>query len=232
MDRELYKEAFKKGYKQAKQMLKEGAWSSPEGGARIYARQQRDAAAKKYGQPSGGEVEIIEIPCHVEYGLKNRRAIATQNGQRYPMIRLTSQGRFIKGFGGAGFETSGHYEKCVSEYFYDPQMKELRADEKEDILKCNRHGYPSFVCRPVYSYMGENDLHDNMYNSGYDMSKVLAKYAVMVINNVLKHVAGGKGSLDFTMKVPYRVGRDNVYSKICYINEKDLEAFARDIDFN
>ena len=229
--RQIFVRGYKAGYKKA---LKESAYAS--GGWHANATAAREegiklrAAAEKYGQPSGGEVDVIEIPVHVEYGIKIRRALATSQGRNYPMMRLTSQGMFIKGLGDSGWASNGHYEKCISEYFYDPQLAGLRSDEEAAILKCNNHGYPRFLIRPVYNFMTENNLHENMHNPGYKMSHVLAKYAVMVINNMLKQIPEGKGTIDFVIKVPYRVGRDNVYSKIFYINEQDFAEYADDIE--
>lgn len=222
--RKIFVRGYKEGYKKA--LMEARAWSSPAGGANIYAKQKREEQAALYGSPSGGEIEVIEIPCHVEYGLKNRKASAIQGGKRYPVIRLTAEGRFISGFSGS----SGHFETCTSEYFYDPELAGLRADEEAAILRCNNHGYPRFLVTPVYNYMEENDLHDNMHNTGYKMSRVLAKYAVMVINNMLKQIPEGAGEADFTIKVPCRLGHDNVYSKIFYVNENDFADYADDLD--
>lgn len=223
--RQFFKKAFKAGYKKA---LQESAYASggwhANAGAAIRAGELSRAAAEKYGMPQGGELKTIDIPVHVEYGLRVRKA--ARRNKRYLMIRLASRGMWI---GGINDKWPGHYQQERNEYFYDPELGQLREDEEQDILKCNNRGYPNFLIQPVYNYMIKNDLHENMYNPNYRLSRVLAKYAVMVINNILEEVGNSKGEADFTIQVPYRVGRDNVYSKIFWVDEKDFSKFANQI---
>ena len=140
------------------------------------------------------------------------------------MLRLTTRGAWVP-----GIWSKGHYEKASSSYYYDPELAGLRPSDEASIIKCDNYGYPRFLLWAIYNYMSEIKTYDNTHNTGYKLSKVAAKYAAMIINQILKQVPEGKGEADFIVKVPYRVGRDNVSGKVFYMDEKDFPAFANKV---